>query len=59
MNWNSKDFIKKRVAKNFDGQVYFGVVKKWVPASENDEGVDLWLVEYVSFSFPMISCQIT
>ena len=41
-----KFYVRKRIAKDFDGEVYFGTVKKLVPAGENDEGVDLWLIEY-------------
>ena len=41
-----KFYIKRRIAKDFDGEIYFGSIKKWIPASENDEGVDLWLIEY-------------
>jgi hypothetical protein len=45
-NWHPKEFLKKRVAKKFDGTLYYGDVKEWIPATKNDEGVDLWLVHY-------------
>lgn len=45
-NQQPKFYMKRRIAKIFDGQMYFGAVKKWVPAYQNDEGVDLWLIEY-------------
>jgi hypothetical protein len=39
-------YLKRRIAKEFDGNIYFGAVKFFTPASDNDEGTDLWGIKY-------------
>jgi hypothetical protein len=39
-------YLKRRIAKDFDGEIYFGYIKGFVPSSNNRDGVDLWSVEY-------------
>jgi hypothetical protein len=46
MKWEAENFLKSRLAKDFDGTFYNGIVKRFIPPHENDEGVNLWLVEY-------------
>lgn len=41
-----KPYLNRRIAKDFDGDVYFGHVKSYVPSTDNDEGVDLWSIVY-------------
>jgi len=41
-----KSFAGRRVAKHFDGVLYFGTIEYWSPASMNEDNVDLWRVRY-------------
>ena len=41
-----KQFVGRRVAKRFAGEVYFGTIVEFSPASDMAEGLDLWRVSY-------------
>lgn len=41
-------YVNRRTAKDFDGVIYYGFVKSYIPADENEDGIDLWTIEYVS-----------
>jgi hypothetical protein len=44
--FDPKSYLKRRIAKDFDGEIYFGSVKSHIPAADNEEGEPLWLIEY-------------
>jgi hypothetical protein len=39
-------YLNRRVAKEFDGSIYFGMVQSFTEAKDNAEGIDLWGIEY-------------
>ncbi|KAL7576518.1 hypothetical protein ACA910_018017 [Epithemia clementina (nom. ined.)] len=44
---DSTSYVSRRVAKKFDGAVYFGTIGAYTPPAENeDEDAALWHVEY-------------
>lgn len=39
-------YMNRRIAKDFDGEIYFGFVTGFVPSSTNAEAIDLWAITY-------------
>ena len=43
---DKQPYLNRRVAKEFDGSIYFGMVQSFTDAKDNAEGIDLWGIEY-------------
>lgn len=46
LNQEGEDYVSRRIAKEFDGSVYYGTVKEFYPSERVDGGVSLWHVAY-------------